>query len=212
MTTAASNSGLGADASNASMHEETDALGHLGERPPRVRGVAPLRQTAPLHVPGVPFLAAITSHTTTAALRPLSLFSLDPARPSSSRRLFTPDRDQVFPDASRSRPVTVVCQWAVTSSPASAPAALADRLIRGHPHEHLVGGEQLEEVLPRGSHGFDPALGDEHAVEGVEGAEDAVPARDVPFSLELLAHGLGVGGIGGSGSVSRWSSRVGTRG
>ena len=121
VTTAASNSGLGADASNASMHEKRPTRSGTLANARHVFAASP-RSGKPrtAHVPGVPSLAAITSHTTTAALRPLSLFSLDPVRPSSSRRLFTPDRDQVFPDASRSRPVTVVCQWAVTSSPASA--------------------------------------------------------------------------------------------
>ena len=110
-------------ASKASMHEKRSTRsGTLGLPNAAHAFAASPESGKPVtaHVPGVPFLAAITSHTTTAALRPLSLFSLDPAWPSSSRRLFTPDTDQVFPEASRSRPVTVVCQWAVTSSPASA--------------------------------------------------------------------------------------------
>mmetsp|Transcript_1436 Transcript_1436/g.6414 ORF Transcript_1436/g.6414 Transcript_1436/m.6414 type:complete len:295 (+) Transcript_1436:358-1242(+) len=122
VTTAASKSGLGADWSNASMHEN---------KPTRAGLVAKEGQTClashfsgkpfTSHVPGVPFLAVITSHTTTAALRPPSFFSLDPAWPSSSALLSTPDKDHgLWPESSRSRLVTVVCQWAVTSSPASA--------------------------------------------------------------------------------------------
>jgi hypothetical protein len=67
---------------------------------------------------------------------------------------------------------------------------LAHRLVRGYAHEHFIRGEQFEEVLSGRSPDGDPALGNEDAVERVEGAEDAVPARDVPFSLELLADGL----------------------
>jgi len=67
---------------------------------------------------------------------------------------------------------------------------LAHRLVRGYAHEHLIRGEQFEEILSGRSPDGDPALGNEDAVERVEGAEDAVPACDVPFSLELLANGL----------------------